>query len=111
MKLLLNKGLKLNLPNGTNIIEKINDSIEKVQLNQLEVGDKLLVQSGNGSYGDFHDPKLAFLMGLIAGDGTFGRDGSVKIYLYHEKQYLKETIEELVAYIIDKYRNKMSFTS
>ena len=50
-------------------------------------------------------------MGLIAGDGTFGRDGSVKIYLYHEKQYLKETIEELVAYIIDKYRNKMSFTS
>ena len=48
-------------------------------------------------------------MGLIAGDGTFGRDGSVKIYLYHEKQYLKETIEELVAYIIDKYRNKNEF--
>lgn len=103
------QGFKIKSTEWHKYYRKINDSIEKVQLNQLEVGDKLLVQSGNGSYGDFHDPKLAFLMGLIAGDGTFGRDGSVKIYLYHEKEYLKETIEELVAYIIDKYRNKMSF--
>ncbi|WP_371106706.1 LAGLIDADG family homing endonuclease [Staphylococcus sp. HMSC067G10] len=103
------QGFKIKSTEWHKYYRKINDSIEKVQLNQLEVGDKLLVQSGNGSYGDFHDPKLAFLMGLIAGDGTFGRDGSVKIYLYHEKQYLKETIEELVAYIIDKYRNKNEF--
>ena len=81
-------------------------SISKVQLNELQVGDRLLVQSGEGTYGSFNDPELAYLMGLIAGDGCFGSDEVAKIYLYGYKKELKETIEKMVSKAIERYRDK-----
>lgn len=81
-------------------------SISKVQLNGLAVGDKLLVQSDEGSFGAFNDPELAYLMGLIAGDGTFGENNEPKVYLYDEKKYLKEVVEGVVSNVIERYRDK-----
>ncbi len=81
-------------------------SISKVQLNELNIGDKLLVQSGEGNFGSFNDTHLAYIMGLIAGDGTFGNRETAKIYLYDEKKYLKEVVENIVEEVIEKYRDK-----
>lgn len=49
---------------------KRDGEIQKLQLNQLKTGDKLLVQSAEGAYGKIHEPDLAYIMGIIAGDGT-----------------------------------------
>jgi ribonucleoside-diphosphate reductase alpha chain len=79
-----------------------NNKIIKLPLGDLEDGDKLLVQSGEGKYGNFHDPELAYVMGIIAGDGTI-TNKDAKIYLYGDKGKYKENLEKLVSNIIDKY--------
>ncbi len=43
-----------------------------VEAQHLVVGDKLLTQQLEGLWGKQHNPELSYLMGLIAGDGTFG---------------------------------------
>ncbi len=43
-----------------------------VEAQHLSPGDKLLIQQIEGLWGPHHQPQLAYLMGLIAGDGTFG---------------------------------------
>ncbi|MDP4468627.1 ribonucleotide reductase N-terminal alpha domain-containing protein [Staphylococcus hyicus] len=87
---------------------KQNDdkSVSKVQLNELSVGDRLLIQSGEGKFGSFHDPELAFIMGIIAGDGTFADRGTPKIYLYDSKKSLKDKLEKMIHNVIDRYHNK-----
>nr|WP_217925078.1 LAGLIDADG family homing endonuclease [Miltoncostaea oceani] len=52
-------------------IERDGEVLE-VRLAELMPGDHLLVQSGEGRFGDHHDPDLAYLAGWLAGDGTFG---------------------------------------
>ncbi|MED4883061.1 ribonucleotide reductase N-terminal alpha domain-containing protein [Bacillus smithii] len=85
---------------------KRDNEIVKLPLSDLKVGDKLLVQSSEGTYGDFHDPELAYLMGVIAGDGTFSKHDVVKIYLYDNKRQLKETIENKVKNVIARYLDR-----
>lgn len=82
---------------------KENDVIKKVQLNELKEGDKLLVQSGEGSFGEIYEPELAYLMGIIAGDGTF-TDKQVKIYLYDNKKHLSDLVEKMVHSVINKHK-------
>ncbi|MEY5097707.1 MAG: hypothetical protein RJA36_426 [Pseudomonadota bacterium] len=43
-----------------------------VEAQHLVPGDKLLTQQLEGLWGQQHNPELGYLMGLIAGDGTFG---------------------------------------
>ncbi|MEZ0227321.1 MAG: LAGLIDADG family homing endonuclease, partial [Planctomycetota bacterium] len=43
----------------------------KIQLQDLRVGDRLLIQSGKGQFGPEGSYALGYLMGLIAGDGHF----------------------------------------
>ena len=75
-----------------------DNDIVKIPLTDVEVGDKVLVQSGEGTYGDIHDPDLAYLAGTLASDGSFGetRNGSyvAKWYLYDDKEEFKNAIEE-----------------
>ncbi|MFC3283969.1 LAGLIDADG family homing endonuclease [Litchfieldella rifensis] len=47
----------------------------KIPLKDLEVGDRLWVQSGKGQFGDQGNEKLGTLLGLIAGDGHFTHRG------------------------------------
>jgi ribonucleotide reductase alpha subunit len=44
-----------------------------VEAQDLKPGDRLLIQQLEGLWGTQSDPKLSYLMGLIAGDGTFGK--------------------------------------
>ncbi|MBX0320250.1 ribonucleotide reductase N-terminal alpha domain-containing protein [Shouchella clausii] len=96
------QGFKIKATEWHKFYVKRDSKIVKIPLNELEKGDKLLVQSGEGKYGTNNDPALAYLMGIIAGDGTF-TDKAVKIYLYDNKKSLAPTIERLVAEVIKKY--------
>ena len=50
----------------------------KIKLKDLQVGDRLLVQSGKGQFGQEGGAELGELLGLIAGDGHFTNRGAGK---------------------------------
>ncbi|MBF8216329.1 hypothetical protein I1A19_21600, partial [Bacillus subtilis] len=82
---------------------KRDGEIQKLQLNQLKTGDKLLVQSAEGAYGKIHEPDLAYIMGIIAGDGTI-TEKTAKIYLYDNKKVLEQKVTDAVHRIIQKHK-------
>lgn len=79
-----------------------NDTVLKKSLSELKKGDKLLVQSKEGSFGNNSAVDEAYLMGVIAGDGSFTDKNSPIIYLYGEKETLKEEIEHKISKILEK---------
>lgn len=72
---------------------KRDDNIQKIALHELVPGDKILVQSDEGSWGSEHDPDLAYLAGAVAADGTIAESmtsagnvtSTVRIPLYGDK--------------------------
>lgn len=82
----------------------------KIKLRDLQVGDKLLVQSGEGQWGDQGDYKLGLLIGLITGDGYITADRGACINLWGEDQELMpqvaEYVNELVAGKARGYRKE-----
>lgn len=99
------QGFEIKATEWHKMYVKRDDRIEKVPLKDLEIGDKVLIQSGEGSYGKFSDEDLAFVMGIVAGDGTI-TDKQVKIYLYDKKKVYKEELEQKVERIINKYLDR-----
>jgi ribonucleoside-diphosphate reductase alpha chain len=70
-----------------------------VEAQNLAKGDLLEIQH-TPIFGTVDKPKLAFLAGMIAGDGTYG-PSAVCIDVWHPKtSYLKEEIEEAVEEVI-----------
>lgn len=85
-----------------------NNKVEKKSMNDLKVGDKILVQSGKTqSFGKNSDTDLAYLMGVIAGDGTLydGRNNAkyARIVLHADKVEFKEVLERKINKVISKY--------
>lgn len=70
-----------------------------VEAQDLELGDKISLQQVYGMFGTIHQPKLAFIAGLIAGDGTFGVR-SACIDLWKDKKDISQEVEQLVSDII-----------
>ncbi|WP_353569835.1 ribonucleoside-diphosphate reductase subunit alpha [Candidatus Albibeggiatoa sp. nov. BB20] len=73
-----------------------------VEAQALQEGDKLLTQQLEGLWGQQHNPELSYLMGLIAGDGTFDQDRN-KVYIdiwEHDFEYLNP-VEETVHYVLE----------
>lgn len=101
-KLKTNEGFELKATAWHKMYAIRNESIVKIPLNELKEGDKILLQSGEGSYGKINEPDLAYISGIVAGDGCI-TDKDVKIYLYGEKVEHKEKIEECVKTLIQKY--------
>ena len=85
-----------------------NGVIEKVALHELNIGDKLLIQSDGGVYGEFDDTDLAFVAGVVNGDGTITNE-TTKIYLYGDKAILKDKLETMCANIIAKYKKSRTY--
>ena len=104
-KLKTKQGFELRATKWHKMYVRRDDEVIKIPLAEVKVGDKVLVQSGEGKYGSFDDQELAYIMGIVAGDGTI-TDNSVKIYLYDKKvQYINE-VEEKVANIIERYLDR-----
>ena len=87
---------------------KRDDVIIKIPMNEINIGDRVLVQSGEGSrFGSNDDKELAYIMGVTTGDGTlsYSRKGlpNARIILHQDKVEFREEIEDAVAKIIERY--------
>ncbi len=71
-----------------------------VEARHLAPGDKLLIQQLEGLWGPDHMPDLSYLMGLIAGDGTFGKS-NVHIDIWEGDFELLERTTETVHLLLD----------
>lgn len=65
----------------------------------LKPGDKVELQQTFGLWGDFHNPDLAYICGLMAGDGTYGGDAAL-IDLWPKDIHLEHEVEEMVARVL-----------
>ncbi len=76
----------------------------KIKLHELEVGDRLLVQSGKGQFGAEGSEDLGLLLGLIAGDGHFTNRGNGKqaavVTLWGEERALADRMAAYVNTLI-----------
>jgi ribonucleoside-diphosphate reductase alpha chain len=71
-----------------------------VEAQHLTPGDKLLTQQLEGLWGQRHEPKLGYLMGLIAGDGTFG-EHNVFINVWEQDFDLLEPTTQVVHEVLE----------
>ncbi len=82
-------------------------SVEKRSLEDISVGDKLLIQSDEGQFGSKGSYDLGFLMGIVTGDGTFSykedkKHSVVHIDLYNEDMNLGHKIHKQIDNIISQ---------
>ncbi len=87
---------------------KRDKSIQKKKLQEIKVGDKLLIQSSKGQFGVDGDYDLGFLMGLVTGDGTFAinqeKNYSIAyVDLYNDDIALGEMVHKQIEKTIEKY--------
>ncbi len=61
-----------------------------VEVQDLKENDLLLIQQLEGLWGKEHNPKLSYVMGLIAGDGTFGKSNVFIDIWEQDYQYIEE---------------------
>lgn len=77
----------------------------KIPLNEVLIGDELLIQSEKGAFGSIHEPHLAKIVGALLADGTVVRDNdeitSVKLYLYGDEKCLASHYEDLLSLVLD----------
>lgn len=81
--------------------------IELIPLKDLKPGDKLLIQSDSGTYGNDTFEEAAYIMGAVAGDGTFTQSKrktlskSVRINNFNNKLSIAEhKLEKVVSEMI-----------
>ncbi len=73
-----------------------------VEAQDLQADDKLLIQQLEGLWGTQHSPELSYLMGLIAGDGTFdAAKNKVYVDVWENDFALLPEIEQTVHYLLD----------
>ena len=76
----------------------------KIKLNDLVLGDELLIQSGKGQFGTGGSAALGLIVGLITGDGHFTNRGSSQlaacIGLWGEKQELTNSVTAAINHIL-----------
>ncbi len=90
-----------------------DNKIEKKSLKDISVGDKLLIQSAEGQFGQEGSYDLGFLMGMVTGDGTFSFKESkqhsiVHIELYNQDMNLGNMIHKQIDNVISQYYSRLS---
>ena len=102
------EGYKIKATNWHEFYRAIKDGknykIEKVKLSQLNIGDKLLIQSGEGQFGKEGYYELGLIIGLIAGDGTFSEKKGYKVAnidLYNDEIEISDLVKEAIDKIIE----------
>ncbi len=85
----------------------------KVKLRDLQVGERILVQSGKGQFGKQGSEDLGLLLGLITGDGHFTNRGNDQraavVTLWGEERALADRVaayvNTLIAHMADARRD------
>jgi len=70
-------------------------SVGRKKLNELNVGDTIYIQSGVGKFGEIGNFNQGFLLGLIAGDGTFNEDSAI-LNVWEEDFEYTDKIHQMV---------------
>jgi ribonucleoside-diphosphate reductase alpha chain len=91
------------------------NGIEKKSLLEMDKSETIFIHKQETPFGKFHNPDLAFIMGLIAGDGTYSVDKRdlenvheiVHIDLYDKSIHLAERVEKIVHNLIEDSNYKM----
>lgn len=79
----------------------------KIPLAEVEVGDKVLTQGGKSkTFGEIHNPDLAYLWGVWAADGTTN-NGSAVIYLCGDKTQYADQLTEAIHNILSSHKNEI----
>lgn len=74
----------------------------KKALKDINVGEKLMIQSGEGQFGTFDNVDAGLVMGLITGDGWFNASSdSAHIGLWNELSEHRNEIAEAVYRLVD----------
>lgn len=77
----------------------------EIPLKEVKEGDKVLVQSGEGSYGNWNGVDIAYLAGTLAADGTFGEsstgDWHARWYLYGDKDRFREAVTSAAHRVLE----------
>lgn len=84
----------------------------KIKLKELEVGDKLLVQSGKGQFGAEGSTELGQLLGFITGDGHFtnrgkGQEAAIVNFWGQERELapvMAQYVNTLIAGVSERTR-------
>jgi ribonucleoside-diphosphate reductase alpha chain len=72
----------------------------KKKLRDLQIGDELLVQSGEGQWGTAGDYRLGLLLGLLTGDGYITADRGACVNLWGADQALMPAVAEYVNEVV-----------
>lgn len=81
-----------------------------VEAKDLEGGDEICIQQYEGMTGKNNDPELAFIIGLIMGDGAFDKDTPI-IDLWSEKYFDTKRVEKCVSSVIERYLSEKDIES
>lgn len=92
-------------------VERDGDVLE-IELKDLEIGDKLLVQPEEGTFGSYSNKDLAYLMGVMAAEGYYSgyydsennaQKVSARFYLYKEsnKDKVKDILLERLHKVLE----------
>lgn len=107
-KLTTSEGFEIRATEWHKFYIERNEEVVKLQLNELKIGDKLLVQPSKGSFGTIHEPEKAFISGAVAADGTYGNNVSssgnknitLKMNLHGSKSIFASRFEESAKSIL-----------
>lgn len=82
--------------------------VKKIKVKDLKAGDRLMIQSGEGQFGNQGDYDLGFVAGLLAGDGTFADNRQKRAALLELHNNELDLIEDVVLAkdnVVQKYNH------
>lgn len=84
----------------------------KIKLRDMQIGDRVLVQSGKGQFGNQGTADLGVLLGLIAGDGHFTHDAAGRpvaaVTMWGKDRALADRVACYVNVLIANFSNPMN---
>lgn len=110
-KITLENGMehKVTAYHGIPVIDS-RGNITRVECKDLNLGDKIAIQTNKGLFGDRDLVKEAYLLGLYQSDGT-QNDSSIMFDVWENDFDLVETIETYVHDLYDKYGHKPRYSN
>ena len=105
-KIVLENGMEHTVTDYHKVMVKIDGHTTKmVALKDLNVGDKICIQTKSGIFGPKHMPREAFLLGLYQGDGTQHKE-RIFIDIWENDFDLLQEVEQNIQYVYDNYMSE-----
>lgn len=97
-KITLANGMTHKVTSDHKVVVRVDRSIVMKKVSELTIGDTIAIQTNKGLFGTYHNPKLAFLLGLYQGDGTQTTE-NIHFDIWEKDFDLVSEVENSVAYL------------